>query len=181
MHRASMYISVFLALLLCACGPFVTDAEVPATGAPNSTFPVSVFLELTSDHGQAYGGTAVQIPNGWDADQVEFFGPDSGQMVYSTSYTSELDFSFPSPPGYKWCGFETEETFPVEGEEQFTVVMTIYTDDLLGTIELSFHSAFAEAGSSWSWEDEPIGGFFVDIIESALEQQTWAEIKTSFD
>ena len=180
MYRIILFASIFLALLLFACGPCVTDADVPESATPDSSFQVTVFIEMDYDAGQDTGGVAIQIPNGWIADQVEFFGPDSGGMVYSDTYTSALDSAYLPPPGYKWSCFQTEDPIYVEGGELFTVLMTVHTDDLLAVIELSFHSANIYDGS-WDWDYDPIGGFFVEIIPGALEQQTWAEIKTSFD
>ena len=182
MYKIVLIASIFLALILVACGSRVTDAEVPAIGTSNSTFQVTVSVYIDGDEmdGEYWGGVAIQIPSGWSADQVEFFGPDSGAMAYSDTYTSALDSAYLPPAGYKWSGFRTESKIDVEGEELFTVLMTVHTDDLQAVVELSFHSANIYA-ESWDWDYDPLGGFFVEILPGTLEPQTWAEIKTSFD
>ena len=180
MFRIVLFASIFLVLTLFACGPCVTDAEVPESATPDSSFQVTVFIMMDYDAGQDTGGVAIQIPSCWSADQVEFFGPDSGAMVYSDTYTSALDSAYLPPAGYKWSGFRTEDIIYVEGGESFTVLMTVHTDDLQAVVELSFHSANIYA-ESWDWDYDPLGGFFVEILPGTLEPQTWAEIKTSFD
>ena len=183
MYRICLFASFFLALILCACGPIVTDAEVPDTATTNSTFPVTIFAEVAECGGQtSFGGVAIQIPNGWDADEVEYFGPDSGAMIVSDGLVQDyLDATFDPPAGYKWCGFQTEVMLNPEDGALYTILMTVHTDDLEGVVELSFHSSYSDDGFVWWGEADPLGGFFIEILPAAMEQETWAAIKSSFE
>jgi len=182
MSRTTLFASLFFALLLCACALNINDVDVPATTNPNSSFDVVIEAEITNSE-TVYGGAAVLIPNDWDASNVNYEGSlHSGTMYPSQTYSNYLEEYYTSEVYEKWCGFATQDTLPFIEGEIYCINMTMNTDDLLGTIELGFHANYAYDPEEWyGYAPDPVYGYFIEVLPTALNRETWATIKASFD
>ena len=183
MLRKYHYPAIFLVLVMCACGVQINGVEVPATTNPNNSFDVVIEVEITNTDA-AYGGAAILIPNDWDASNVHYEGSfHSGDMYPCQSYSDYLEDIFTSEVYEKWCGFATQDTLPFIGEEIYYINMTVNTDDLLGTIELGFHAAYTYDVEYWygTYAPDPVYGYFIEVLPTSLNRETWATIKASFD
>lgn len=150
-----------------------TGVEAPDSVYPDSSFQAVVTVEVNKG-GNEYGHFGVLVPNGWDANNVTYSGPFSGDMFFNTSVSSMLENVLPSAPWDHWIGFETDVSLYGEAGDCYEVTVSVYTDDIIGTVDIAFLGMVN--GESYTWPCSTT----VEVIELNLDQTTWGSVKSRF-
>jgi len=172
-------IAAGLAIMLSCVA--TTSVEAPAEVDPNQSFEVTVNTELTEQNsGDYWGELAVLVPTTWNVDSV--FCDGYGYLgQFNTPYPDTIgwaEYYYPSSDGYQWWHSRslTSDLYGDSAETGYAIV-TITTNDTLGTFQMAFLAAMWEGMGAAYYEGDPCS-CMVDVTPLNFQQETWGYIKT---
>ncbi|MBN1433405.1 hypothetical protein JW921_01505 [Candidatus Fermentibacterales bacterium] len=170
------------ALVVCGCVS-TTDVQVPECVYSNSSFQAVVTVVVGEEGGQTWGGLGVLVPVGWSAFGASYSGPyGPGNMSPDSSVVWPIENDYPSSPWEHWLGFSSDELVQGEPGDTYSVTVTIYTDDIVGSVEIAFlGAAYSDeepepSRGTYYWDGDPFH-VTVEVEELGLSQRTWGAIK----
>lgn len=160
-----------VALLALACVT-TTGVETPMTAYPDSSFQAVVSVQVDDDGATSWGYLGLVVPVGWEAGNVSYTGPSQGTMSPSSIFEG-----FECSPWDHWLGFQSDTTCAGEIGALYQITVTVYTDMLLGEVDISFLAAVDNDGLCWNGDPCTTT---VEVIGLEFEQTTWGSVKSEF-
>ena len=174
-------ISAVLAIMLSCVE--TTSVEAPVEVDPSISFEVTVNTELTVQHGgDEWGELAVLVPTAWSVDSVicdgyGYIGPFNAPYPDSLGWA---EYYYPSSAGYQWWHSRSPQSnLYGDSAETGYAIVTISTNDTLGTFQMAFLAAMWEGMGAPYYEGDPCS-CTVTVTPLNLQQETWGYIKAGF-
>lgn len=172
-YRIQILVLVLIITIVSGCLS-TTNVEAPGQVETSSSFQAIVTVEVDEGGGEALGELGVLVPNGWNADNVTYTGPNSGSMFYNADLESEFESYFPSSTSDHWIGFDTGALLPGMVGDCYSVTVTVHTDNTIGNVDIAF------LGKVCLWFNGHPCSTTVEVTGLNLERSSWGAIKSEF-
>lgn len=209
LYKAGYLFVIFLILSWAACYPPTLNVDQPDTAEVNSSFESEVevtsngdeeskkiisrmeikipeeYQHLMSDNqtrADTFWRFGIKIPTGWNVtDSIWFTGVDSGNFVYSSVISDQMDSLYPSGTDYYWWVSQTTDEYSTEsGQISFTP--EIETDGSKGNFLLDYIFAWPYLdGASWSSQNYIAVGLKDTAYVTSFAEQGLGSLRAAID